>query len=231
MLRVLIGYDEREAKAAEVCAKTLRQVTKGALEAEFLCASRLQAVGLLNRPADWRGSQIYDFVSQETASTRFKISRFLTPILCQQGYALFLDCDMIFLRDPREMLLDVSAHFAVNAVKHEHLPVERYKMVNQVQTTYPRKNWSSVMLFNCDHAANRRLSLRDVNERTARELHAFYWLHDNEIGDLGPEWNWLVNVMPQPTNTGIAHFTLGGPFNEGWHGAEHDDLWLGAAGG
>ena len=89
------------------------------------------------------------------------------------------------------------------------------------------------MLFNCDHPANRRLSLRDINDRPGRDLHAFYHLHDDEIGDLDPRWNWLVGVTgPQhygADTLGIAHFTLGGPFTPGWAGGPHDDLWLEAA--
>lgn len=230
-MRVFIGYDEREAEAAEVAAKTLRKATKGEIEPEFLCAPKLAAQGLLTRISDHRGGQDYDLMSNAPKSTRFAISRFLTPLLCQTGYALFVDCDMVFMRDPREMLREVKAEHAVSVVKHNHVPTEQWKMVNQAQTAYPRKNWSSVMLFNCEHPSNRRLSVRDINERVGRELHAFYWLTDNEIGDLAPGWNWLVNVQPMPPNLGIAHFTLGGPFTPGWNGAAFDDFWLAARDG
>lgn len=229
MMRVYIGYDPAETEAAEVCAKSLRFVTQGQLEPEFLRLPKIAAQGLITRPFDYRGDQIYDLVSNDTASTQFKITRFLVPMLCQSGYALFLDCDMLFTADPREMLVDVRAENAVSVVKHpEYKPVESTKMMGLVQTTRKRKNWSSVMLFNCDHPANRRLSLRDVNERTAEELHTFYWLNDSEIGELAPRWNWLVNVQPKPQYPGIAHFTLGGPWFKGWPGADYDDLWLSA---
>lgn len=227
-MRVFIGYDEREAEAAEVAAKTLREVSAGALEAEFLCAPKLSDQGLLYRIGDHRGGQDYDFVSNAPKSTRFAVSRFLTPILCQTGYALFVDCDVVFLSDPRYLLTDVEAKYAVSVVKHNHVPTEQWKMVNQVQTTYPRKNWSSVMLFNCEHPANRRLSVRDVNERPGRDLHAFYWLHDDEIGSLDPRFNWLVDVQPRPENLAIAHMTLGGPWLKGWQGGSFDQQWLAA---
>jgi hypothetical protein len=87
-----------------------------------------------------------------------------------------------------------------------------------------------VMLWNCDHPANQRLSLQDVNERPGRDLHRFYWLNDDEIGSLPREWNWLVNVTEKPKNPCIAHFTLGGPFTPGWLKADHDLIWLQAAG-
>lgn len=227
-MKVYIGYDDREAEASEVAARTLRKVTHGQIESEFLCAPRLSDHGLLNRMSDHRGGQDYDLVSNAHKATRFAISRFLTVLLCQNGFALFVDADVVFQDDPRYMLDEISADKAVHVVKHDHRPAESWKMVDQVQTAYPRKNWSSVMLFDCDHHANRRLSLRDINHRPGRDLHAFYWLHDDEIGSLDPRWNWLVNVEDRPSRSGIAHFTLGGPWIPGWNPAPHDDIWLDA---
>jgi len=227
--RVFIGYDHREHRAAEVAAASLRRVTNGGIAPTFLKAHKLREMGLLTRPVDDRG-QRYDIVSNAPASTEFAVSRFLTPLLAQEGWALFVDCDVVFREDPRNMLMYADPRQAVHAVQHEWLLDTTPKMDGQVQTRYPRKNWSSVMLFNCDHPANSRLSLRDVNERPGRDLHRFYWLHDSEIGSLHPRWNWLVGVQPEAIyagqGQGIAHFTLGGPWLEGWKGAEHDDLWL-----
>lgn len=226
-MRVFIGYDEREAKAAEVAAKSLLKVS--GLRAEFLCADKLADQGLLNRISDHRGAQDYDLVSNHSKSTRFAVSRFLTPIICPQGFALFVDCDVVFYRDPREMFWETAAEHAVNVVKHDYVTTTQWKMVNQSNANYHRKNWSSVMLFNCDHPANRRLTLWDVNNRPGRDLHRFYWLHDAEIGQLHPTWNWLVGEQPKPeTVIGIAHFTLGGPWLPAWHGGPHDDLWKAA---
>lgn len=226
-MKTYIGYDEREHRAAEVAAKTLR--ARSGLEPEFLDSARLAAHGLLWRTADHRGGQDYDLVSNAPKSTRFAISRFLVPILCQVRWALFTDCDVVFVRSPLEMLLEIEPGKAVYVVKHLHQPTEQWKMVNQAQTTYPRKNWSSVMLFDCEHPANRRLTLYDVNHRPGRDLHALYWLNDDEIGELASGWNWLVNAQPRPPALGIAHFTLGGPWIQGWVKAPHDDLWLEAA--
>lgn len=226
-MRVYIGYDEREHEAASVAAKTLREVTRGQIEPEFLCVPKLRDQGLLNRPA----FDNFDIISNESVSTAFKFSRFLVPIICQQGYGLFVDCDVVFLRDPREMMREVEARHAVSVVPHINAaqPNET-KMMGREQKHYPRKWWSSVMLFNCDHPANRRLSLRDVNERAARDLHAFYWLEtETEIGVLDDAWNWLVDVEPRPPNLGIAHMTLGGPWIDGWHGqGAFDSGWMSA---
>ena len=230
-MKVYIGYDEREHRAAAVCMKSLLDATRGEIDPEFLSLGALQSRGLLTRLNDKRTLREYDLTSNAHYSTRFNIARFLVPILCQGGMSLFVDCDMVFERDPREMLREAPSRLPLSVVKHEHEPTRSVKMMEQAQNAYPRKNWSSVMLFNCDHPANRRLSLWDVNHRTRQELHSLYWLHDDEIGSLSPSWNWLVNEQPKPDNLGIAHFTNGGPFNDGWPGAEHDDLWLKHAGG
>jgi lipopolysaccharide biosynthesis glycosyltransferase len=226
-MKAYIGYDPREDAAYRVAAKTLRE-TSG-IEAEPLVEERLRAAGLLWRPVDRRG-RMHDLVSGSDQSTEFAISRFLVPMLCQSGWALFADCDVVFLRDVGALLpLCQPWQKAVYVVKHRHTPADPWKMDGQAQLAYPRKNWSSVMLFNCDHPAHRRLSLHDVNTRPGRDLHAFYWLHDDEIGELSREWNWLVGVQPKPERPAIAHFTLGGPFTPGWKGAEHDDIWMEAA--
>jgi len=227
-MRVYIGSDPREAEAVEVAVRSL--YAAGGLEAELLRADRLRDVGLFDRAIDTRGGQHFDFASSAPTSTEFAASRFLTPILCQRGFALFADCDVVFLRDPRVMLGQIEPGRAVYVVQHDHRPRAQWKMVNQAQTTYPRKNWSSVMLFDCDHPANRRLTVRDVSRRPGRDLHRFYWLADSEIGALDPAWNWLVNEQPRPADVGIAHFTNGGPWLPGWPGAENDDIWTAAAG-
>lgn len=218
-MRIFIGYDPAEDAAYNAAVKSLHRVSD--LAPEPLCEERLRASGLYTRTVDKRG-QMYDLPSNAPCSTEFATSRFLTPLLCQTGWALFVDCDVIFMADPLTIELDNSK--AVMVVKHNHQG-QGTKMGGMVQTNYSRKNWSSVMLFNCDHPANKRLSLRDVNERPGRDLHAFYWLHDDEIGELPPVWNWLVNVQEKPDNPRIAHFTLGGPWIDGWKPAPHDNLW------
>ena len=224
-MKVYIGYDSDEAEAARIAHKSLLRVSKGKLEPEFLHLPKLRDHGLIWRTFDRRGGQGYDLTGNATFSTEFKFTRFLVPMLCQSRSALFVDCDVVFLRDPREMFDQVAEQKAVWVVKHAHEPAESFKMVGKVQTTYPRKNWSSVILFDCYHPANRRLGLRDVNERSALDLHSFYWLHNDEIGGLGHEWNWLVDVQPRPENLGIAHMTLGGPWLPGWQGGSFDAEW------
>lgn len=225
-MRVYIGHDWREPEASKVAARTLASTST--IDAELLDIDRLRNIGLLTRPTDRRGG-IYDLISNARASTDFAISRFLVPILCQSPWALFVDGDVVFLRDAKQLMMLADPRYAVQVVKHRHEPTSDTKMDGQPQTGYARKNWSSVMLFNVKHPGNARLTLHDVNTRAGLWLHQFGWLHDTEIGTLPPEWNWLVGVQEKPNKLAIAHFTNGGPFTQGWDGAEHDDIWIRAA--
>lgn len=227
-LKLYMGWDEREQEAYRVACRSLARVSD--LIPIPLKIDRLTDHGLLRRPMDRRGN-MYDIVSNAPCATEFAASRFLTPMLAQTGWALFVDCDVVFMADPSELLELADPSKAVMVVKHHNGHQAGTKMDGQQQMIYPRKNWSSVVLWNCDHPGNRRLSLRDVNERPGRDLHAFYHLHDEEIGELPDRWNWLVNVNEMPASPAIAHFTLGGPWLPTWKGAEHDDIWLRAANG
>lgn len=209
-MKIFIGFDDHEQAAFEVAVHSLRQHS-GDCDVTALRLDRLAAFGLLRRPMDARG-QLYDLHSNAACSTAFAISRFLVPILCQSGWALFVDCDVMFCADVAELFALADPTKAVMVVQNNlDFIGAGLKMDGQQQSSYPRKGWSSVCLWNCDHPANRRLSLKDVQERRGRDLHAFYWLHDSEIGALPPEWNYLVDVMPRPAQPKIAHFTLGTP--------------------
>lgn len=221
-MKIYIGYDEREKRAYDVAVAS---ASKYAVDVSPLELGRLAERGLLRRPVDRRGGKSYDLASCAWQSTDFAVSRFLVPIIHQSGWCLFTDCDVVFMADPNTLWSYADPSYAVMVVKHDHETGEFTKMDGQVQQLYNRKNWSSVMLFNCDHPAHKRLSLQDVQERPGRDLHQFYWLHDSEIGGLPLEWNWLVNVNPKPLAPGIAHFTLGGPWLPNWKIQPYDDLW------
>lgn len=225
-MKLYLGWDQREQEAYDAAVRSLGKVSS--LTPTPLHLDRLADSGLLRRIMDRRG-HMYDLPSNAPCATEFAASRFLTPLLAQTGWALFCDCDVVFLANPLELMMIADQSKAVMVVKHHNGHHAGTKMDGQAQVLYPRKNWSSVMLFNCDHPANRRLSLQDINERPGRDLHALYWLNDCEIGELPSEWNWLVGVQAKPDSPKIAHFTLGGPWLPSWEGAEHDELWNHAA--
>ena len=224
-MKVYIGYDSREQAAYDVAVYSLRRHCYEVLQVTPLDISRLESQGAMTRERSLRGGQMYDEISDAPMSTQFANSRFLTPILAQSGWALFTDSDVVFMDNVTKLLDIVDGSKAVYVVKHRHEGGEGLKMDGQIQTKYPRKNWSSVMLFNCDHPSNQRLTLKMINSLPGRNLHAFCWLEDEEIGELPAQWNWLVGVQGKPLNPKIAHFTLGGPWLHNWESREHDEIW------
>lgn len=224
-LRIFIGYDKREQAAYDVAVKTARSF---GCDTQPLYEDRLRMAGLLTRPVDTRGT-MWDFVSSANQSTEFANSRFFVPILAHSGWCLFADCDVVFLSDPNCLWDIADSTKAVQVVKHQHMELDKLKMDGQVQSNYHRKLWSSVILWNLDHKANRRINLTMLNSWPGRDLHAFGWLNDNEIGELPPEANWLVGLQPKPETPIIAHYTLGTPCLPGFANCEHADLWWEAA--
>lgn len=211
----------------------------------------LQAQGLYTRPTEtrigtwtaddgrkWSSSErvLWDTISQWTMATEFAISRFLVPELVRRttrpgrpcGWSLFMDPDVIVRRNLGPLFEYVSAHqqFAVRVVKHNHVPRNVTKMDGQVQSAYSRKNWSSVCLFNVDHPSNRALTVDMVNTLPGRDLHRFCWLKDDEIGELGPEWNHLVGEDDERNHDPrIVHFTNGLPCVPGYENVPFADEW------
>ena len=227
--RVFIGYDSRAPEVYWCAARSLLATSKRQYAGEPIVLSEMEKQGLLWRPHTEHGGQLTDVLSSAPMSTEFAISRFLVPFLCREGWALFTDQDMVFLADVDELFDLADPKKAVMVVKHAMVDTGRSKMVGQEQTTYPRKNWSSVVLWNCSHPAHLRLSLAMLNQYPGDLLHRFFWLRDSEIGTLPANWNWLVNVQPKPDVVKLAHFTLGGPWIKGWERAEHDEIWTTAA--
>jgi len=232
-LRIFMGWDSRELEAYKVAVRSLRRHTTRPLDITPLVLPKLELAGLMRRPRrpGVAPGSLWDTISDAPMSTEFAISRFLTPILAQSGWALFMDADMVALADVAELFALADDDKAVMCVQHEvNWPAgHAVKMDGQPQVAYLRKNWSSVMLFNCDHPKNLGLNLDMINGRPGRDLHAFCWLDDHDIGALPGEWNWLVNVEPRPAAPKLAHFTLGGPWFPDWKRQPHDDIWLGAS--
>lgn len=223
---VYIGWDQRETEAYAVAENSLTRHASGPVDIKPLKLHQLYEERLLWRPVERVTDRMYDHLSDAPMSTEFAISRFLVPILQRSGWALFVDCDVVFLGDVSELFALAEDRFALMCVKHDHLPEVGVKMDGQLQVPYVRKNWSSVMLLNCDHPAWHRLTLQMVNHYPGDLLHRFCWLRDKEIGALPLAWNWLVGLEPKPEVPKLAHFTMGGPWLKDWQGAPHDELWL-----
>lgn len=227
MLNVYLGYDPREDIAYKVAEHSLKRRASEEVKVTALEARHLSEMGLLWRTVVYQKGQMWDVISEAPQSTEFAISRFLTPIIQEKGWALFADCDVVFLDDVKALFDLADPKYALMCVKHNYQPKTDAKMDSQIQTLYSRKNWSSVMLFNCDHPSNAALTTEMVNSLPGRDLHRFCWLKDEEIGELPKEWNCLVGEQGYDIDTAkIAHFTLGGPWLGGTNGEHEDSVWL-----
>lgn len=225
MNQVYIGYDPREDLAFNVAIKSLMRRSRNAhFRPIYLKDPKIASI--LTRPIERNGNTMWCPISQAPMSVEFAISRFCVPFLQHEGWALFTDCDVLFLEDVNELFKLADDKYAVMVVKHEHNPKEAFKMDGQIQTSYPRKNWSSVVLWNCSHPANTELTIDKLNTWPGRDLHAFKWLPDEFIGELPSEWNHLVGVSERVESPKIAHYTLGGPWIRGIQDNFWDKLWL-----
>lgn len=228
---VWIGFDPREAAAFAVARHSMLGLLPDDTDIEVngLVLGDMQRAGFFTRPQEKRDGVIWDVISGAPCATEFSISRFLVPHLAgNDGWAIFVDCDMLFRADITELFDLCDSSKAVMVVKHDHRPAGVTKMDGQVQTQYGRKNWSSVVGFNLSHPANRRLTLEMVNSLPGRDLHQFCWLEDGEIGELPVEWNWLVGHSPDDVEPKNAHFTDGIPTMAGYEDGPFCNEWRAA---
>ena len=217
MNKVFIGYDPREDIAYQVCKYSI-QSRNPTIDVEPLIQKDLRDNGWYWRAEDKLGS------------TEFTFTRFLVPELMYfDGWAVFMDCDMILQTDIEELFKQADDQYAVMVAKHDYTPKPGMKMDNKTQHPYPRKNWSSVMMFNCSHPSNQKLTADLVNhpETTGKYLHRFSWLEDHEIGEISHEWNWLVGWYKESTdgNPKCLHYTEGGPWFENYRTCPYNREW------
>ena len=211
MIRVFIGYDGAERVAASVLAHSINVRATQPVAISPVMLSQLG--GLFDRPRN------------SLQSTEFSFSRFLVPRLAGfEGWALFMDCDMLMRVDVAELWKLRDERYAVQVVKHEHVPLEEVKFLGHTQTKYQKKNWSSVMLMNC--AKCHALTPEYVNRASGLELHQFKWLGDDAlIGALPARWNHLVGYDAPDPGAALAHFTIGGPWFKEFADCEFADEW------
>ena len=214
MIKVFIGYDSREAAAYSVLAHSIHARASVPVAVVPVMLSELK--GVLTRER------------HPLQSTDFSFSRFLTPFLSDyQGWSIFMDCDMLVLDDIEKLYALRDERYAVMVVKHDHVPKETRKFLDQPQTAYQKKNWSSVMLFN--NAQCRALTPDYVNTASGLELHQFKWLANDElIGEIPARWNHLVGYNAPNRDVSLVHYTLGGPYFQEYRDCEYADEWRAA---
>jgi len=208
-LQVFIGYDEREAIAFDVLKYSILRRSSIDLNVRPLITSEIPGYTRPRHP---------------NQSTEFAFTRFMVPYLSgYEGVSIFMDCDMLMQADIKDLLLDVPERCAVAVCQHDYTPSTSVKMDGQPQTAYPRKNWSSLMVFQNDLC--RSLTPYYVNRASAADLHRLAWMPDSMIGHLPLDWNWLCGEYRPKPNAKCFHWTLGGPWMLNYEDADHAELW------
>lgn len=209
MIRIFIGYDSNESVAYHVLSNSIMRHASVPVAIIPL---------ILNQLPMTRGREEYQ-------STEFSFSRFLVPYLCgYMGHAIFMDCDFLCRADIRELMNAVDFHKSVSVVKHDYQPRAENKFLDQKQSLYKKKNWSSMMVFNnamCD-----ALTPKVVNESSGLYLHQFKWLADDSlVGDIPKDWNHLVGEYEPNPHAKMVHYTLGTPCFKKYSDCEFADEW------
>ena len=202
VLRVFVGYDPREAVAYHVCCQSILEQTKAPVSFHPVRGER------------------------RDGSNDFIYARFLVPWLCGfSGSAVFVDGDMIVRGDISDLFalrrLDVGAQCVQHAYKTKH-PT---KYLGNKNADYPRKNWSSVILWNCAFRPNRILTPEYVASKSGAFLHRFLWLQDNQIAPLPDAWNRLVLEQPVQESDRLLHYTIGTPCFQEYADCDHAEEW------
>ena len=215
---IYIGIDSKESIASQICEYSLIVNTSQKLNINHIKINDMRKKNLYNREDDKLGS------------TEFTFTRFLVPLLNNyKGWALFCDSDFLWLDDVTKLLSLRDDKYAVMCVQHEYNPSETKKKLGFNQEIYPRKNWSSLVLWNCSHPSNKVVTSNLINNQSGKFMHRFGWLKDYEIGKISHEWNWLIGWYDEQTDKKpkALHFTEGGPWlgppcNEG----KYSKIWI-----
>ena len=209
-IQVVIGFDQREAVAYHTFCQSILERASQPVSFTPLALNTLNS-----------------YVEKHTdGSNTFIYSRFLAPWLMNyQGWAIFADGDMICRDDIAKLWALRDETKAVMVVKHDYKTKAQQKYLGNKNQDYPRKNWSSVMLWNCAHPENRRLDPEYVMSHPGSHLHRFAWLEDDLIGEIPKEWNWLTTEYPDNYDAKLLHYTLGTPCFRDYTDSDMAELW------
>ena len=210
MINLYVGYDEREAIAYHVFCHSVIKNTSIPVKITPLVLSQLKEFN----------------ETHQDRSNDFVYSRFLTPYLNEfDGWAIFADGDMICQADLKELIGMADPNKALMVVKHDYLTKASIKYLGNINENYPRKNWSSVILWNCSHPKHKILTPEFVSNQSGKFLHRFNWLDDNDIGELPIEWNWLACEYEKNTDAKLIHLSLGTPCFKDFRDTDMAEIW------
>lgn len=209
MFNVYVGYDTRLDEVYNVCRYSILRHSKD-----------INVIPV--KQQEYRDRRIYNRPIDDKGSTEFTITRFLVPYLNNySGWSLFCDCDFLWTVDVKQVFDLRDDKYSIMVVKHDYTPVTDTKMDNKIQYKLPRKNWSSLMLFNNQKCT--KLDLETINTKEPGYLHRLHWVSDEQIGSLPIEFNYLVGYNQGPYKA--LHYTDGGPWFENYKNVQYSELW------
>ena len=210
LLNIFVGFDQKEAIAYHTFVQSMIESSSIPLSITPLAENNLD-----------------HYSEKHTDGTnKFTYSRFLVPYLMDfKGWAIFADGDMVCLNDLKELKHFFNPNIAVSVVKHNYKTKHKVKYFGQKNEDYPRKNWSSVIIWNCGHPKNKILTPEFISQKEGSFLHRFSWLKNIEIGELPKTWNWLAIEYKEKKNLNLIHYTLGTPCFKEYSKKSLSDFW------
>ncbi|MEY4921058.1 MAG: hypothetical protein RLZZ564_586 [Pseudomonadota bacterium] len=209
-INIVIGFDQKESVAFYTFVQSI--IEKASIPVNIIPL----AINTLKGYQETHQDKSNDFI----------YSRFLTPYLNNfEGWAIFFDGDMICQTDIKELWDLRDEKKAILVVKHNYQTKVKKKYLGNINEDYPRKNWSSVILWNCSHPKHKVLTPNFIANQTGKYLHRFSWINDDDIGELPAAWNWLAIEYPINKEAKLIHYTLGTPCFRDYSSTDMAEVW------
>ena len=210
LINIFVGFDQKES------------ITYHAFVQSLIDSS---SIPLSITPLAENNLNIYNEKHLD-GTNKFTYSRFLVPYLMNfKGWAIYFDGDMVCLSDVKDLIRNFDTNKAVSVIKHDYKTKNSVKYFGQKNEDYPRKNWSSVIIWNCEHPKNKILTPDFIESMNGAFLHRFKWLDNVEIGELDKKWNWLAVEYPEIKDANLIHYTLGTPCFEEYKNTSMANYW------
>ena len=210
LINIFVGFDQKESIAYHAFVQSLIDSSSIPLSITPLAENNLN---------------IYNEKHLD-GTNKFTYSRFLVPYLMNfKGWAIYFDGDMVCLSDVKDLIRNFDTNKAVSVIKHDYKTKNSVKYFGQKNENYPRKNWSSVIIWNCEHPKNKILTPDYIESMNGAFLHRFKWLDNVEIGELDKKWNWLAVEYPEIKDANLIHYTLGTPCFEEYKNTSMANYW------
>ena len=207
---IVVGFDQREAVAYHAFTQSV--IEKSSIPIRFLPLN-------INSLTNYKETH-------EDGSNEFIYSRFLVPYLMNfKGWAIYADGDMVCLEDIKKLWNLRDNKYAIQVVKHDYKTKIKNKYWGNKNENYPRKNWSSLILWNCEHKSHKVLTPDFIQKQKGAFLHRFNWIKDSEIGDINKEWNWLAMEYEEKQDINLIHYTIGTPCFEEYQNSSLASYW------